>query len=198
MPYGVFSRLVVQLNNYIDVQNVNGHEKQIVWKKGMLLDSKRGSVAEVIESDDREQTPKEIKIRVAGKSVDENKRFSEQIVSRIYQINDDWFNNNLEFDQYIPCICDVCKELEDDADKELYSFTTIKKFLRKNKYEIDCRKSAETINLGELFDGVYSEPLAKSGDINNFYGDTQFIREARDKVSIRQRIGARHGKRGEI
>ena len=66
MPYGVFSRLVVQLNNYIDVQNVNGHEKQIVWKKGMLLDSKRGSVAEVIESDDREQTPKEIKIRVAG------------------------------------------------------------------------------------------------------------------------------------
>ncbi len=67
MPYGVFSRLVVQLNNYIDVQNVNGHEKQIVWKKGMLLDSKRGSIAEVIESDDREQTPKEIKIRVCGR-----------------------------------------------------------------------------------------------------------------------------------
>lgn len=198
MPYGVFSRLVVQLNNYIDVQNVNGHEKQIVWKKGMLLDSKRGSVAEVIESDDREQTPKEIKIRVAGESVDENKRFLEQIVSRIYQINDDWFNNNLEFDQYIPCICDICKKLEDDAEKELFSFTTIRKFLRKNKHEIDCRKSAETVNLGELFDGVYNTPPTKSGDKYYFLDETQFIKEARDNVSIRQRIGAKHGKREEI
>ena len=198
MPYGVFSRLVVQLNNYIDVQNVNGHEKQIVWKKGMLLDSKRGSIAEVIESDDREQTPKEIKIRVAGESVDENKRFLSQIVNRIYQINDDWFNNNLEFDELIPCICEVCKEIEDDAEKELYSFKSIRKFLRKNKYETDCRKSAETVNLGELFDGVYNAPPISSGDINNFYGETQFIRDARDEVSIRQRIGAKRGKRGEI
>ena len=197
MPYGVFSRLVVQLNNYIDVQNVNGHEKQIVWKKGMLLDSKRGCFAEVIESDDREQTPKEIKIRVAGKSVDENKRFLEQIVSRIYQINDDWFNNNLEFDELIPCNCVVCKELEDDADKEMYSFATIRKFLRKNKHEIDCRKSAETVNLGELFDGVYNALPTKSGDSYYFLEEAQFIKEAGDNVSIRQRIGAIRGKRGE-
>lgn len=198
MPYGVFSRLVVQLNNYMDVQNVNGHEKQIVWKKGMLLDSKRGSIAEVLESDDREQAPKEIKIRAAGRSVDENKRFLSQIVNRIYQINDDWFNNNLEFDELIPCNCDVCKEIEDDADKELYSFSTIRKFLRKNIYETYCRKSAETVNLGELFDGVYNTPPTKSGDKYYFLDETQFIKEARDKVSIRQRIGTKYGKREEI
>ncbi|MCD9187728.1 MAG: leucine-rich repeat domain-containing protein [Pyrinomonadaceae bacterium] len=198
MPYGVFSRLVVQLNNYIDVQNVNGHEKQIVWKKGMLLDSKRGCFAEVIESDDREQTPKEIKIRAAGKSVEENKRFLEQIVSRIYQINDDWFNNNLEFGELIPCNCEVCKELEDDAEKEMYSFKTIRKFLRNNIYETHCRRSAETVNLGELFDGVYNTPPNNRGDNYYFLDETQFIKEARDKVSIRQRIGAKQGKRGEM
>lgn len=203
MPYGVFSRLVVQLNNYIDVQNVNGHEKQIVWKKGMLLDSENGSFAEVIESDDREQTPKDIRIRVAGNSIGENKLFLQHIVSRIRQINHDWFNNNLEFNELIPCICDVCKEFEDDVDKQFYSFKTLEGYLRESEYTIVCNKSVESgnlqrVNVRKLLDGVFIEYRERFGDSYYFSSETQFIREAKDNTSIRQRIGAKHGKKGEI
>ncbi len=209
MPYGVFSRLIVQLNNYIEVQNVEGTEKQIVWKKGMLLKSENDAFAEVIESDDREQAQKEIKIRVAGTNVSENKRFLDQIVNRIYQINHDWFKDNLKFDEIIPCNCEVCREIKRDENKQFYTRKTLVSYLRENEEKIICAKSAEAGNLQkveirQLLDGVFVRKTNREdlfglfGDTYNFNETTQFIKDASDNVSIRQRFDAKRAKRGDI
>jgi hypothetical protein len=173
MPHGVFSRLIVQLNNFIDVQMIDGQNKQVVWKKGMLLESRENSFAEVIESDDKEQTPKEIKIRVSGENVLENKRFLNQILGHIYQINKDWFRDNLEFDELIPCICDNCGTIKKDEDKQLYSSKTLQNFFLLKEENVNCSKSAdkgilEKVPIQKLLDGVYFGNYREGNIINNY------------------------------
>ena len=181
MPHGVFSRLIVQLNNFIDVQMIDGKNKQVVWKKGMLLESKERSFAEVIESDDKEQTPKEIKIRVSGENALENKRFLNHIVGHIYQINKDWFRDNLEFEELIPCICDVCKIAEKEEDKQLYELETLVGYFQMSEETVNCDKSAKKRNLQKvpiqkLLDGIYLENYKERRNTGNtfntnIYGD---------------------------
>ena len=64
MPPGIFSRLVVRLNEIIAKQN----GKQIVWKKGVLFE-RENAVAEVIESEHQKRiTIKVFRQRISSKT----------------------------------------------------------------------------------------------------------------------------------
>ncbi len=149
-PKGIISRLIVRFHENIARQKDN----QIVWKKGVLLESET-SFARIIES---EQFRK-ITITVSGKSTVDNREFITVISNEIKRIHRDWFEDRLEFRELIPCYCKVCENSKDEP--QFYELKTVKMYYKSN-LELICDKSVnaenpQKVNARRLLEGVYIE-----------------------------------------
>jgi internalin A len=162
MPAGIVSRFIVRLNELIAEQN----NKQIVWEKGVLLNYKT-SIAEVIEN----QYKKQIVIKVCGDNFIYNKEATTIIRNELDNINRDWFDKRLTVDEFVPCICEVCKDID---DKQFYSLKELEDYLSSNDFEIKCAKSRaerkpQTVKVRELLEGVYIEDKSKNRDFDKAF-----------------------------
>ncbi|HEX8268008.1 MAG TPA: leucine-rich repeat domain-containing protein [Pyrinomonadaceae bacterium] len=148
MPPGILSRLIVRLNEIIDMQNRN----QIVWERGVLF-KRDGSSAEVIESHHKKQ----LTIKVSGENFIKNKELLTVIRNEIRKIHKEWFDDRLSFQENVPCICEECRQ----SEPNFYTLVELEKRLQKNKTTIECRKSFEDVNVRQLLEGVYIEEKGK-------------------------------------
>lgn len=165
-PKGIISRLIVRFHENIVVNEKN--EEQIVWKKGVLL-KYNNSTARIIESEQRRR----ITITVSGKSAFENREFITIISNQIKKIHHDWFENRLQFEEKIPCYCEVC-ELE--TEPQFYELNTVKSYYEMD-LEMPCDKSVKAkspqrVNPRKLLEGVYIEESKNSK--NDFFGQNNF------------------------
>lgn len=144
MPKGIVPRLIVRLNkNILSINN-----EQIVWNRGVLL-SHHNSIAEVIES----EQSKQITIKVIGENKIYNRQLLTIIRNEIVGIHRDWFDNRLIFDELVPCICDVCKEIN---DKTFYKLKKLEERLRNNKKSIECENDPyHYVNVFDLLSATY-------------------------------------------
>lgn len=152
MPAGILSRLIVRLNEKIIEQNKN----QIVWEKGVLLGYKK-SMAEVIEI----QNLGQIRIRASGNNFIQNKEAITTIRNELDKINSEWFEGNLDVDELVPCICEVCKDLPND-EKQVYSLQVLEDYLNDGDDKIKCdlsrkKKNRQDVKVRALLEGVYIE-----------------------------------------
>lgn len=150
MPAGLLSRLIVRLNENI----VEQKGRQIVWERGVLLNHKT-SVAEVTEN----QNKKQILIRVSGENFIYNRETITIIRNELERIHADWFDNRLEVEEFVPCICSVCSKRN---EKQFYSVHELEDYLRSNDFEIKCAKSRserrpKNVVVRALLEGVYIE-----------------------------------------
>lgn len=180
MPKGIVSRLIVRLH-----KNIVTKEEQIVWNKGVLL-SHHNSTAEVVE---REQS-KQILIKVVGKNQYHNKELLTIIRNEIVSIHKDWFNNRLDFEELVPCICEICKEIE---EKQLYKLSVLENALSVGKKDIECQTSFASVIVRKLLEGIYIEDKSRedgefmrSGNTFHIAGNAQIATNPKDNVSITQ------------
>jgi hypothetical protein len=144
MPPGILSRLIVRLNEIIDVQNGS----QIVWERGVLF-KRDSSSAEIIES----QHKKQLTIKVSGESFVKNKELLTIVRNEIRKIHKDWFDDRLSFQEMVPCICNECQK----SEPIFYTLGELEKRLQNNKETIECRKSYQDVAIIALLEGIYVE-----------------------------------------
>jgi len=154
-PKGIISRLIVRFHENIVVNKEAG--EQIVWKKGVLL-KHNNSFAQVIESEQR----RKITITVSGKSAFENREFITIISNEVKRIHRDWFEDRLQFEEKIPCYCEVCKA---ETEPQFYELETVKSYYEANE-PLTCDKSVKArrlqrVNPQRLLEGVYIEETKK-------------------------------------
>ena len=144
MPKGIVARLIVRLHKAIATKN----GEQIVWNKGVLL-KHYDSTAEVTE---KEQARK-ITIVVSGENPVHNKEMITIIRNEILEIHDDWFDNRLNFDELVPCNCEVC-----DVKPTFYTLDELNKRIAFGKAHIECRKEPyKEVKVRKLLEGIYIE-----------------------------------------
>ena len=134
MPKGILTRLIVELHEYIEVQ-------QLVWKTGVVLTN--GSArAEVIE-----HYPKsEIRIRVSG---NDQKRWLSAITHELEKIHGAY--DRLQYQTLIPCNCSKCKGNQAPHD---YPYQVLQQFLNDRQYTIQCQKSYQMVDVRRLLDDI--------------------------------------------
>ncbi len=160
MPPGILSRLIVRQNELIAEQN----NKQIVWQKGVLLKDK-SSTAEITEDELKEK----ITIKVSGKNVVENKEFITILRNEIYKIHKDWFENNLEVNEFVPCNCNVCDKSD---DKQFFELKKLQQRLSDKEQTIQCDKSYKFMDVRGLLEGIYVEE--KQSLVRRQFEETDF------------------------
>jgi len=153
-PKGIISRLIVRFHENIFSQN----DEQIIWKKGVLLKYKN-SFARIVESEQR----KKITITVSGKHVVENRVLITIIRTEIKRIHHDWFEDRLIFEEKVPCICEVCKEV---ATPHFYELETVESYYEINQ-SVVCDKSVKAkrlqrVNPRRLLEGVYIQETRRN------------------------------------
>jgi Leucine-rich repeat (LRR) protein len=147
MPKGILTRFIVELHHLI--------EDQIqVWKNGVILNNNRAR-AEIIEHyRDRKG---EIKIRVSGS---DKKALLTIVNHELQKIHDSY--ERLQYDKFIPCNCDRCHNQPSPYE---YPFKELQYYLDQRRYEIECRRSFEKVNVRGLIDdiipGSLREPYEK-------------------------------------
>jgi len=193
-PKGIVSRLIVRFHENI----VSRGGEQVVWKKGVLLGYKN-SLARIIESEQR----KKITISVSGASAFENRELITIIRNEIKQIHRDWFENRLQFEEKIPCYCDVC---EKENEPQFYELETVQSYYEMN-LEMPCDKSVKArkpqrVKPRRLLEGVYIEETRKqfrdfekdkfeiANNINITVGDDNIsIQDTKDaRIEIQKKI----------
>jgi hypothetical protein len=146
MPKGILTRLIVELHNYIEAQ-------QLVWKTGVVLTDNHAR-AEVTEH----YAKKEIHIRVSGH---DQKRWLSAITHEIEKIHrsfsssDNPAENRLRYQTLIPCNCPTCKGRQDPHD---YPYDRLQQFLRDRQYQIQCQNSYAMVDVRRLLNDILYVP----------------------------------------
>lgn len=136
MPKGILTRFIVVSHRWID--------RQTVWRSGVILE-REATRAEVIEHYSR----REIRIRISGRY----KKDLMTIVSyELGKIHDRF--KELEYDQLIPCNCEVCKN---NPAPYFYPFEDLKRYLIARRDTIECRNSYQSVNVRGLIDDFADE-----------------------------------------
>ncbi|NER83464.1 MAG: TIR domain-containing protein [Leptolyngbya sp. SIO1D8] len=149
MPKGIFTRLVVELHEFIENQ-------QLVWKTGAVFTNGTAR-AEVIEH----YPKREIRIRVSG---NDQKRWLSAVTHEIEKIHQSYTSTNnpgknrLRYQTLIPCNCTTCKGSQTPHD---YPYERLQKFLRNGQYQIQCQESYQMVDVRRLLDDIlyFSDPL---------------------------------------
>jgi len=180
-PKGIISRLIVRFHENIVSRENSG---QIVWKKGVLL-KHNNSMARVIESEQR----RKITITVSGKSAVENREFITIISNEVKRIHRDWFEDRLQFEEKIPCYCEVCQA---ETEPQFYELNTVRSYYEMN-LEMPCDKSVKArrpqiVNPRRLLEGIYVEEKQKT--VNDFFDRNTFV--IAEKVNISNTSGIGH------
>jgi len=208
MPDGIISRLIVELNEKIHSEN----DKQIVWRKGVLL-KENSSFAEVIQSDRNRR----ITIKISGDKKHDNRELLSEIRRELEKIHEQIFKGRLSVTEYVPCPCTDCRKIrktvekmspddfgnlsprqEADLKPENFKFKDlINRINNLNKETIECHKSGKDIIVADLLGEIYIKGRIKgesefmSGDNYNFYGNnTLFNKELKDNATANQYINS--------
>ena len=134
MPKGIVTRFIVETHPLIENQD---H----VWKNGVVL-ADSTSRAQVIEN-----YPKsEIYVSVSGTY---KKPLLERIRYELWKIHQSY--ERLDYQELIPCNCERCKG---SPQPESYAYDLLTKFIRDRRYEIECRKSYEKVDVRRLISDI--------------------------------------------
>jgi len=137
MPAGIITRFIVRTHDII--------ESEIYWKNGVVL--QRESTEALVLS---EQLNRKISIWVRG----ENRKDLLAIIRREIDYIHETLNKPA-VKQMIPCICRECKQNPEPYFHDYYDLIIAK---QKDKRQIECKKSFESISIDELF-GEYEKDL---------------------------------------
>ncbi|MBD3218358.1 MAG: hypothetical protein GF310_08780, partial [candidate division Zixibacteria bacterium] len=141
MPKGIVSRLIVRMHEYID--------NNIVWKEGVVF-NKDGARAQVIEQETTREGLKIIEIRLNG-TPNSRKELLTLIREEIKKIQKSSFPN-LPYSEMVPCHCKECSAAETPY---FFAYNDLENYMMKGKTEIDCRKSAEDVEIAHLVGSVF-------------------------------------------
>ncbi|MGB3642406.1 MAG: COR domain-containing protein, partial [Rivularia sp. (in: cyanobacteria)] len=134
MPKGIITRFIVETHPWIEQQN-------IVWRSGVVL-TKDETRAEVIEH----YNQREIKIRVAG---NRKKELLAVVTHELDKIHGSF--ERLQYQTLVPCNCRECVESE---NPDTYTLENLRRRLERRRYEIECDRSFENVNIRRLIDDV--------------------------------------------
>lgn len=152
MPDGIITRFIVRTHDLV--------KNDIYWKNGVVL--KREGTEAMISS---EALSRKIRIKIRGK----DKKSMLSIIRREI----DYIHKTLNYPdvkEMIPCICPEC---QGSNDPNFYDFSTLKKYVAKNRQEITCDKSIAYVSIDKLFSGIegLSDETGEVFSLNNAYID---------------------------
>lgn len=129
MPKGILTRLIVKMNQDID--------QELYWRYGVILkyEHTRAIVRE-------KYFENKISIELKGDHVRE---FLFMIRKAINEIHRDF--NQLDFEEMVPCSCNVCKNL---SEPNFFPFSLLLRYEQKGLDKIVCSKSIEDVDVGNL------------------------------------------------
>ncbi|MBD2204498.1 leucine-rich repeat domain-containing protein [Calothrix sp. FACHB-1219] len=134
MPKGIITRFIVETHPWIEQQ-------KLVWRSGVVL-NKDQTRAEVIEN----YNLKEIKIRVTG---NRKKELLAVVTHELEKIHNSF--ERLQYNTLVPC---NCKECEGSLTPHSYPLENLYKRLKAGRYQIECEKSYEMVDVRRLIDDV--------------------------------------------
>ncbi len=142
MPKGIITRFIVEMHQliYRPQSFLPKGRGDIVWRDGVILTDGYGK-AEVIEDYEK----REIRIRVTGK---QKKSILERIRHELWKIHAT-YDDRLKYKELIPCNCSECKGSQ---NPHLYDFDALRRRLEKGKYDVECEKSYEKVNVRGLIE----------------------------------------------
>ncbi|WP_414545432.1 COR domain-containing protein [Nostoc sp. CCY0012] len=134
MPKGILTRFIVETHPWIEQQ-------KLVWKTGVIL-HKNQTRAEVIEN----YNQREIKIRVTGSR---KKELMAVVTHELEKIHSSY--ERLQYQTFVPCNCDICKNL---LIPHFYSLESLNKRFNARRYQVECENSYEMVDVRRLIDDV--------------------------------------------
>uniref|UniRef100_UPI0039C61B32 COR domain-containing protein n=2 Tax=unclassified Anabaena TaxID=2619674 RepID=UPI0039C61B32 len=134
MPKGILTRFIVETHPWIEQQ-------KLVWKTGVIL-HKNQTRAEVIEN----YNQREIKIRVTGSR---KKELMAVVTHELEKIHSSY--ERLQYQTFVPCNCDICKNL---LIPHFYSLESLNRRFNARRYQIECENSYEMVDVRRLIDDV--------------------------------------------
>lgn len=136
MPKGILIRLIVETYPWIENQ-------KLAWKNGVVL-NKDETRAEIIEN----YNQKEIKVSLSGNRKKELLAVVTHELEKIHQSFE-----HLQYKTLVPCNCTECTVSENPYAYELDS---LRKRLKGGKYQVECERSYEFVDVRTLIDDVNS------------------------------------------
>lgn len=171
LPKGLISRLIVRMNRFIKNTATDA------WRSGVVL-SRINTKAEIREV----YGEKKIEIRLQG---DECKEFLVVIQDHFAELHLSY--NNLKTEKLIPCICELCKERDEnlgkakeDSEREkmeqpwFYKQSSLKRRLQMNESKVQCEFSFKYLHAQDLLDNIY----------RTAYGEVKPPLEVREKLKV--------------
>lgn len=136
MPKGILTRTIVKRNADI--------YKNTYWRYGVLLDYEdtRAIVRE-------RYLENKVIIKLEG---DHKKELLSIIRKSIQEIHNEY--NNIEVDEMIPCNCLECKL---SNDPHFYKYSTLRRYILREKQEISCEKSTLNVSIKNIFSDTMSD-----------------------------------------
>jgi internalin A len=134
MPKGILTRLIVETNPWIE-------EQKLVWKNGVVLNKDETRV-EVIEN----YNQREIKVSVSG---NRKKELLAVVTHELDKIHRSF--ERLQYQTLVPCNCSECDGSENPY---AYPLESLRKRLKAGKYQVECDRSYESVDVRRLIDDV--------------------------------------------
>ncbi|MDZ8263980.1 COR domain-containing protein, partial [Nostoc sp. ChiQUE01b] len=168
MPKGILTRFIVETHPWIEQQ-------KLVWKNGVVL-NKDQTRAEVIEN----YHQREIKIRVGG---NRKKELMAVITHELEKIHNSY--ERLQYQTLVPCNCETCK---DSQTPYSYPLEELYKRLNAGRYQKECEKSYEMVDVRRLIDDVIFQPAKVAEEINPQVAQLQSELERKRDESLTHRL----------
>ncbi|MBG1240332.1 COR domain-containing protein, partial [Nostoc sp. NZL] len=168
MPKGILTRFIVETHPWIEQQ-------KLVWKNGVVL-NKDQTRAEVIEN----YNQREIKIRVTG---NRKKELMAVITHELEKIHNSY--ERLQYQTLVPCNCETCK---DSQTPYSYPLEELYKRLNAGRYQKECEKSYEMLDVRRLIDDVIFQPAKVAEEINPQVAQLQSELERKRDESLTHRL----------
>ncbi|MCP6760748.1 MAG: TIR domain-containing protein, partial [Fischerella sp. CENA71] len=145
MPKGIITRFIVETHPWIEQPKLVW-KSGIVWRSGVVL-HKDQTRAEIIE----DYNKKEIKVRVAG---NRKKELLAVVTHELEKIHKSF--ERLKYKTLVPCNCEICA-----GSPEPYSYPldNLYRRLKAGRYQIECDKSYEMVDVRGLIDDVNLQPF---------------------------------------
>ncbi|MEG5188612.1 MULTISPECIES: leucine-rich repeat protein, partial [unclassified Microcoleus] len=171
MPKGIITRFIVEMHLliYRPQPSLPKGRGDIAWRDGVIL-ADNYAKAEVIEN----YHQREIRIRVSG---NHKQSLLDRIRHELWKIHAT-YDNRLKYQEFIPCNCSECKGSQ---NPHLYDFESLRRRLVKRRYEVECDKSYQMVNVRGLMEDFpdyleqWEEKERISGSDRPDFGDASSI-----------------------
>ncbi|MFM2317872.1 MAG: hypothetical protein RLZZ215_493, partial [Pseudomonadota bacterium] len=172
MPQGIIARLIVRLSHLL--KQKNGCD--LVWRRGMLLESKEKQCSALVQEDEIGST-KVIDIAISG-NTHQRKYLLYDIRTALNELHQHWFSN-IQVEEMIPCNCRECISKPNEAF--YFKFKALKTAQEKGKLVKECDKSCIDMPILSLLEGIYQQEELrfmnqdKTGSIHISVGDNSQV-----------------------